>query len=398
MSGILQAIVDPSLPAPPLDPAAPPPGTVPPAAPAPPAPPLPGRVRLRWHPIWKVLGALLLLTVTAVGAGGIVRAPYVVYAPGSATSTQGAITIPGTETYEPDGDVLFLTVSLRGASRRLGYAEALWGWLRADQDVYPRDLILRGLTGQENREASVQEMALSQELAAKVALEHLGYEVATEGTGAVLGGLIADTPAAEVLQPFDVITAVDGEATPTDVELRALLAAHQPGDTVEVTFERGEADEEHTEPVEMIADPEDADRALLGVMQVFTRDLRYILPFPVQIDTDNVGGPSAGLALTLGILDVLTEGSLTGGHVVAVTGTIQPDGSVGEVGGVAQKTVAANGTDADLLIVPAAEAAQARRFAASDVEVVGVEDLDDALDALAAVGGNALELDTGGGR
>lgn len=365
---------------------------------APPAPPRPGRIRLRWHPVWKVLGALLLLTALLVGAAGIVRAPYVVYAPGSATPTEPAISAPGTETFTTDGSVLFLTVSLRGASRRMGYAEAIWGWLQADQDVYPRDLVLGGQTGQENREASVQEMALSQEVAAKVALEHLGYDVPTEGTGTVIGRPIPDTPAAEVLEPLDVITAVEGEPTPTDAALREVLAEHEPGDTVEVTLERGDDAEELTVDVEMVADPDDADRALLGVMQAFTRDLRYVLPFPVQIDTNDVGGPSAGLALTLGILDVLTEGSLTGGHDIAVTGTIEPDGTVGEVGGVAQKAVVANGTDAELLLVPAAEAEQARSFAADDVQVVGVENLDDALEALAAIGGNALEIDTSGER
>jgi PDZ domain-containing protein len=340
---------------------------------------------------------LLVLTVTAVGAGGLLRAPYVVYAPGSAIPTEPAISTPGTETYESDGTILFLTVSLRGASRRMGYAEALWGWVKGDQDVYPRDAILGGQSGQENREASVQEMALSQEVAAKVALEHLGYEVPVEGTGTVISDVVADTPAAEVLEPFDVITAVDGVPTPTDAELRAELEGREPGESVAVTFERGEAADERTEDVELVADPDDPDRTLLGVVQVFTRDLAYELPFPVRIDTEDVGGPSAGLALTLGILDVLTPGSITGGRDIAVTGTIDPTGRVGEVGGVGQKAVAASQEGAELLLVPTAEAEQAERFAAADVEVVGVDDLDDALAALDELGGNALALaDTGG--
>ncbi|HMJ79192.1 MAG TPA: S16 family serine protease, partial [Iamia sp.] len=146
---------------------------------------------------------------------------------------------------------------------------------------------------------------------------------------------------------------------------------------------------------------EDPDRTLLGVVQVFTRDLSYELPFPVQIDTEDVGGPSAGLALTLGILDVLTPGSITGEHTVAVTGTIDPAGTVGEVGGVGQKAVAATREGAELLLVPEPEAALAERFAGDDVRVVGVETLADALDALADLGGNADDLadagDTGGG-
>jgi PDZ domain-containing protein len=335
---------------------------------------------------------MLLLTATAIGLGGLVRAPYVVYAPGSAIPTEPAISTPGTETFETEGEVLFLTVSLRGASRRLGYMEAVWGWLQPDQDVYPRDAILGDQTGEENREASVQEMAMSQEVATKVALEELGYEVPTSGTGTVISDVIADTPAAEVLQPFDVITALDGAPTDTDAALRAELEGREPGDVVEVTFERGAEGEERTVDVELVADPDDPDRALLGVVGVFTRDLTFDFPFTVRIDTEDVGGPSAGLALTLGILDVLTPGSISGGHDVAVTGTISADGVVGEVGGVAQKAVAANRTDADVLLVPAPEAELAERFADPDVEVVGVADLQDALDALAALGGNADDL------
>jgi PDZ domain-containing protein len=343
---------------------------------------------------------MLILTVTAVGAGSLIRAPYIVFAPGSAIPTEPAISTPGTETYETDGSVLFLTVSLRGASRRMGYVEAAWGWLKGNQDVYPRDAILGDQSGEENREASVQEMALSQEVAAKVALEHLGYEVPVEGTGTVISDTIPDTPAAEVLQPFDVITALDEVPTLTDDVLRTELEGRRPGDVVSVTFERdGDGDpattddrEESTEDVELVADPDDPERTLLGVVQVFTRDLSYDLPFPVRIDTEDVGGPSAGLALTLGILDVLTPGSITGGHTIAVTGTIDPTGAVGEVGGVGQKAVAASEEGAELILAPAAEAELAERYADDDVRVVGVETLDDALEALADLGGNALEL------
>ncbi len=129
---------------------------------------------------------------------------------------------------------------------------------------------------------------------------------------------------------------------------------------------------------------------------MFTRDLTYDLPFPVRVDTDDVGGPSAGLALTLGILDHLTPGPLAGDVDVAVTGTIGPDGTVGEVGGIPQKGVAAEDAGADLLLVPEAEEDAARRSVGSDVQVVGVADLQDALAALDAVGGNALDLDRTG--
>jgi len=372
-----------------------PPGSVPVGAAPDPAPPV--LVRLPWHPIWFVLGVLLLVTVTAFGAAGLVRAPYVVYAPGSAIETEPAISTPGTRAFSDDGRVLFLTVSLRGASKRIGYLEAAWGWVHGDQDVFPRKLILGDQTGKQSREEALQAMSSSQEVAAKVALEHLGYEVETTGRGAIVFETVAQAPVAKVLEPGDVIVGIDGAEVDLDPQLREELADDAPGDEVTLSVQRGGEGDPEDVDVELIADPEEPDQARLGV-SVVTRDLRYELPFPVTIDTEDVGGPSAGLALTLGILDRLTDGSLTGGAVVAVTGTIDPEGGVGEVGGVAQKAVAARRAGATLMLVPAAEEADAERVAGDGLDVVGVDDLDDALAALAAVGGNALDLDRDGGR
>jgi PDZ domain-containing protein len=122
-----------------------------------------------------------------------------------------------------------------------------------------------------------------------------------------------------------------------------------------------------------------------------TRDLAIDLPFDVAIDAEDVGGPSAGLAFTLSVLDILTPGDLTGGERVATTGTIGFDGSVGPIGGIEQKTVAAREAGVDLFLVPAAEVEAARADAGS-MRVVGVDDLADALAALDDVGGNALAL------
>lgn len=357
----------------------------------------PSRSDPTWSPIWFVLGALLLLTVTVAGAASLLDAPYVVYAPGSAFETESLISTPGTRGYDDDGEVLFLTVSLRGASQDVGYGAAVLAWLLSDQDVYPRRDVLGDQSGDESRQASLQMMMASQEVAAKVALEHLGYAVGSRGTGAVVAATFPQTPVASVLTPGDVIVGADGDEVDLDSELRAALGDRAVGDEVELRVERGGEGEPVVVRTQLIADPEGGEGPLLGI-SAFTRDLVYDLPFPVRIDTEDVGGPSAGLALTLGILDHLTPGSLSGGHVVATTGTIDPEGRVGEVGGVAQKAVAANGVDARLLLVPRREAADARRLAADDVEVVGVDTLDDALEALAGIGGNALELDRTGGR
>jgi PDZ domain-containing protein len=125
------------------------------------------------------------------------------------------------------------------------------------------------------------------------------------------------------------------------------------------------------------------------------RGVDFDFPFDVVIDTGDVGGPSAGLAFTLAIIDDLTPGDLTGGAKVAVTGTIAGDGSVGPVGGTGQKAAAVRAGDYDAFLVPSADY-QAALGRAGDVEVVAVDTLDEALAALADLGGNADDLPAAG--
>jgi len=118
-----------------------------------------------------------------------------------------------------------------------------------------------------------------------------------------------------------------------------------------------------------------------------TKQHSFDLPFDVKIDTRGIGGPSAGLAFTLAIIDELTPGELTGGKNVAVTGTIDIDGTVGEVGGVVQKTAAVRNAGARLFLVPPGEFADASKHAGKNLKVVKVTTLADALKALADNGG-----------
>jgi PDZ domain-containing protein len=139
----------------------------------------------------------------------------------------------------------------------------------------------------------------------------------------------------------------------------------------------------------------DPSKGFLGV-STFTRDLSFNFPVQVSIDSGRVGGPSAGLAFTLGILDVMTPGSLTGGLRISSTGTMSLDGSVGPVGGVHQKVMASRRAGIDLMFVPASEIEEARRFA-GDLRVEPVETLDQALEILTTLGGGNAVLPPAGG-
>jgi PDZ domain-containing protein len=105
-------------------------------------------------------------------------------------------------------------------------------------------------------------------------------------------------------------------------------------------------------------------------------------PFPVAIDAGNVGGPSAGMMHALAIIDTLTPGEMTNGHVIAGTGTIDYDGSVGAIGGIRQKVVGAEAAGAEYILVPEGNYESALTADHESIEIVPVTDLDDAIDFL----------------
>jgi PDZ domain-containing protein len=254
-------------------------------------------------------------------------------------------------------------------------------------------------TPQQNRTVALASMRTSEQVAQYVALDRLGYDVEL-----VLGEVLIEdlvclepideatcgrwSPSDTVLDPGDKILEVDGEEIETVEDLSALLADKEPGDLVPMRIERpgdGELDVE----VELTASPDDPDRTIVGFYPFDTA--RVQLPFEMEIDPRGVGGPSAGLAFTLTIIDELTEGELTGGGRVAVTGTINLDGTVGAIGGLRQKASAVAQAGVELFLVPASQSeddiAAARAAGGGDLEVVPVATVDEALAALAEHGG-----------
>jgi PDZ domain-containing protein len=222
-----------------------------------------------------------------------------------------------------------------------------------------------------------------------VALERLGYRVSITGDGALVTEVKPGDPADGQLQVGDVIKTVDGEAVTLHDQVVSKVRQHRPGDVITIGFRRGGAD--RTVQLKSIASPE--GEARIGVV-LQTNDLKYDFPVDVSIETGLVGGPSAGLAFTLALIDDLTEGELTGGRNVAVTGTIDAAGKVGPVGGVAQKTVTARKAGAVAFLVPPDEEKDAKKFAGK-MQIIPVETLADALEALHRLGGTEVALPAG---
>ena len=334
--------------------------------------------------LWIAVGVVTLLITGAVITASLVKVPYYLLAPGSVRRTEDLIQVQGATTYPQEGEIGYTTVSVQSAT-------AL-GWALAHLDhtitITPKQAILGTQSPDQNRQANLQMMTDSKETAAAVAVSHLGYTVSVTGTGAVVVALADDGPAKGVLVPGDTIVAVDTTPITQSGELVAAIGAHKPGDSVTLGVQPYEDDGTRTTETRTAvlgARPDDATKAYLGVSSS-TRDLHYDLPVQVTVDSGAVGGPSAGLAFTLGIMDVMTPGSLTGGHKVATTGTINPDGTVGPIGGIEQKVYAVKASGAELFLVPRSEYEDAEKYAGS-LRIEPVDNVDDALKVLATLGG-----------
>lgn len=358
----------------------PPPGPPPGPTPVPPpARPVGVPPRHRWVP-W-LAGILTLLVLGVLTAAAFIHVPYVIISPGDATPLdETVLRVEGAQTYEHDGELLYLTVAV--SNRDPNLYRYLFAKLDGDAAVEKRQSIIGCAGYEESGRLGRDQMDQSQDVAKAVALRRLGYEVPALPSRVQVIQVQCDGPSDGKLQLGDVVVAVDGTPVTTAEEVRPLILAHAPGETVEFTVERD--GRRTTVPVEL------GRRDGTAFAGIFTQtDFRHEIPVDVTIDTARVSGPSAGLAFSLAIIDDLTPGNLTGGGDVAVTGTILEDGSVGPVGGVAQKAVTARQAGARLMIVPADEVRDAKAHA-GDMVVVGVRNLDEALRALADAGGASL--------
>lgn len=357
--------------------------TVPPPPAGPSAPPR------REARLWTGVGITAGILATALAAGSFIEIPYYEIAPGTARNVVPAVQIQGPEVYQPvEGELLFLTVNLDHVT----LLQAVRGWLDPDTIVIPEERLLGDRTDAENRQFNQQLMADSKQIAAAVALARLGYDLHPTGTGAIVTDIVPDSPAEAVLELGDTVTAVDGTPVQLREQLGDLIAAHPPGTAVTLTVENLDRAARDVQVV-LVARPDDAATAFLGVGSA-TRGFDPGLPFPVTIDSGQVGGPSAGLAFALTVIDLLTPGELTGGNTIAVTGTIEPDGTVGPVGGVIQKAATAADAGATVFLVPRDELEDAQAHS-HGMRIIAVDTLEAALDALEALGGSPVPDATG---
>ena len=241
------------------------------------------------------------------------------------------------------------------------------------------DLIPPGSSDQAFIAAELRQMAMSQKIAAAVALRYAGYHVVVRPNGILVNQIILGTDAAGKLQPTDVIVSVNGQRTRSITDLRTAMANVKPGQTVTLRILRGK--NTLTERIRTVGQ---GGRPLIGFAPAQSATIK--LPVKVAIDSGNIGGPSAGLPFTLEVLRQL-GGDVTHGYRVAATGEMNLDGTVTPIGGVKQKTWGVREAGAQVFLVPKAgdNARVARRFAGPNLKIIPVTSLDQALRALTAL-------------
>ncbi len=319
---------------------------------------------------------VFLLVVTAV-VFAFWKTDVVAVRPGSVEEVPSRVSISGAQAYPPEKEISLVTVRV---SQRLTIWQRIGAAFESGIDIEPETKFTGDGTRSELRRLNELRMESSQHTAAVVALEYLGYEVPRLPSGVIVAEAMTGAPAEAVLERSDVIVGIDGSPVADLSDLAEVLAARNAGQVVVLDVERGGRDPVVQVEVELVASPDDADRALIGISARERTDIGE-LPVGVSIDSGTIGGPSAGLALTLGIIDLLTPGELTGDLVVAATGTIGFDGSVGPVGEVDQKTIAAQRAGVDLFLVPEANLEDAQPHIDDHMRVVAVGSLQEAIDA-----------------
>ena len=358
-----------------------------------------------------VIGVSSLLSSTLVSekenrrTGEIQPTPYAL-TPASADTVNDRIVFgdlpAGVERYDTANDFHFVTVT--------SPAQSVLSWFAGRNDPAISFLTEEDKFGvrtpSQRREFNLQMMRTAEQEAQFVALTTLGYDVDITPGEVIVQDVLCQTPGEdgecdewfpsdEQIDPADRILEAEGVTLESVEDLSEILAEKAPGDTVELRIDRpGEG--ESVVIVELSASPDDPDRTIIGFIPFDTRAIT--LPFEVDIRTDDIGGPSAGLAFTLAMIDELSPGDLTGNQDVAVTGTIALDGTVGAIGGLTQKVSAVHQNGVTVFLVPASQAElddperlqRLKDAGRGEVEIIPVATLAEALAVLEDLGGDPL--------
>ena len=343
----------------------------------------------RDRPIARAGWIVLLVALVIALILAMMPAPYVIDKPGPVFNTLGStdavgqhtkddvplISITGEPVYPTKGSLDLLTVSQVGnPSQRPNWLGVIEAWFDKSAAVIPIDKAFPPeVTQKEVAAESEAAMVNSQQDAIAAALTHLGYDFLISVS---VVSVPDDSPSAGILKAGDGVETVNGTAVHSITELRDALQKNGAGKPATLGITRDGAARTVTVTPTTIGDT---------VVAGINVKMEYRFPFDVEIQLDKVGGPSAGMMFALGIIDKLTPGALQGGQDVAGTGTIDPSGTVGPIGGIQQKLYGAQRAGARWFLAPQANCSEVRGHVPDGLTVFAVKTLDDAMKALDAI-------------
>ncbi|MDX6482114.1 MAG: Lon-like protease [Gaiellaceae bacterium] len=326
----------------------------------------------------RIVAGLVVALVVAMVILLKISSGYYLFVPDVAHPVAPLVSVHGGKPRpDADGRLYFVDVHEIQASE----FDILFQWLHPHSTKVPAARLLPpGTNNTQYFQAARREMAISQQIAGAVAEKELGYPVVTRNNGVLVDIVYGDVPAASKIDSADIITAANGKPTTTIADLHDAVKSLEPGDIVKLTIRRGSSTVH--EDVKTVADPHNKQRALIGVQ--VEQSMEIHLPIKVSIDSENIGGPSAGLAFTLELMRQLGR-DVTHGYKIAATGQIHLDGSVTAIGGVEQKVWGVRDAGAQVFLVPVdgGNAKEAKKYAGPDLTIIPVTSVDQALHALA---------------
>lgn len=323
-----------------------------------------------------IVGAILCLVLGILSFG--MQVPYLVESPGPTFNTLGKdggkdiIAISGHPVTPTTGHLNLMTVS--ADTQNTTILGAVRGWLRHDEVVVPHDsLYPPGTSQQQQEEQNSEDFLVSQQNAVEAAGCELGYP---KGLG--VNSVAPDSPNKAALKGGDQFVSVAGTPITNDAALRKILAASRAGDRLPAVVQRGGKQVAVTLVLQPPAAESSTPRIGITIIQ------GCLLPFQVTLSLTGIGGPSAGLMFSLGIIDKISTHDLTRGRFIAGTGTIEPSGKVGPIGGIALKMIAARRAGATLFLAPATNCPDVQGNVPAGLEVIKVTSLHDAISSLDA--------------
>jgi Lon-like protease len=322
-------------------------------------------------------GAVLLVVVLVVLVTR--QSDKFLEVPDPAHSLTGLVKVPGGTRRHDGGGIYYVDVVVKRAS----LLEASFSLFRPDGSdlIQQNAFVPRGITYQQQLKLEGETMKASQAKASVVALRALGFKVRARAAGVRVVDVDPRSHARGLLKPQDVVISADGRPIQRQLDLFRVLSQHRIGDVVRIGIRRGGT--RRTFRIRTIADETDPHRAIIGFIPFEVVEAR--LPFRIAFNLKDVGGPSAGLAFALEVLEQRGR-DVDHGLKVAATGEIQLDGSVTRIGGVKQKTIGARQAHVDAFLVPADgdNAKVAKRYA-HGLRIIPVKTFQQALQSLATL-------------